>query len=186
MNETSKNYELLVLIHPDHTDKVADIVEKHKSIIMQYNGCVDRFEDWGRRNLAYSINDVRKAHYVLFNVTCPYDAIKSIQDSIYKHNEVILRHLLISLKKPVTEQSLMMKQIEAEANDSRMPKITSFKNKEAVDYKSKRVLKNYIMETGRIVPSRLTNTPMLIQRRISRAIKLARFVALLPYCDRHA
>ena len=76
--------------------------------------------------------------------------------------------MVLKLQKPVTEKSFMMKQIEAEANDTRLPKVTAFKSKDSVDYKSKKILKNYIMETGRIVPSRLTNTPILIQRKISR------------------
>ena len=99
---------------------------------------------------------------------------------------MLLRKLVIRCKKVHVEKTLMMKTIEADANDTRLPKMTSFKNKDEIDYKSKRILKYYVMETGRIVPSRLTNTSMLMQRKIAKAIKLARFIALLPYCDRHA
>ena len=179
------SYEILTLVHPDHSEQINEIIEKHKSTILQHNGKIDRLEDWGRRNLAYSINNVKKAHYLLFNVTCPFEAIDDLEKGFYQHNESVLRHLVLKLQKPVTEKSFMMKQIEAEANDTRLPKVTAFKSKDSVDYKSKKILKNYLMETGRIVPSRLTNTPMLIQRKISKAIKLARFAALLPYCDRH-
>ena len=125
-----------------------------------------------------------KGHYLLMNVTCSVAEKDQLED-YYKFNDLILRKLVLKCKKADVDKTLMMKTIEADANDTRMPKVTSFKSKEEVDYKSKRILKYYVMETGRIVPSRLTNTSMLMQRKIAKAVKLARFIALLPYCDRH-
>ncbi|MDG2347961.1 MAG: 30S ribosomal protein S6 [Gammaproteobacteria bacterium] len=179
------HYEILLIIRPEHAEKISEIIEKHKHIVEQAKGSMDRVEEWGRRNLAYSIDDIQKAFYVLLNVSCTVAEKEQLED-YYKFNEKLLRKLVIRCKKPHADKTLMMRTIEADANDTRLPKMTSFKNKDEVDYKSKRILKYYVMETGRIVPSRLTNTSMLMQRKIAKAVKLARFIALLPYCDRHA
>ncbi len=181
----NNHYELLLLIHPDREEDVPEFIEKHKSIVLTANGNVDRHENWGKRNLAYSIRDVRKAYYVLLNVTCTVEVLNQIITELHTHNPILLRTLIQKLNNPVTKTSRMMQNIEAEANETRLPKISSFADKNDVDYKSKKILKNYIMETGRIIPSRLTNTSTLVQRRVAKAIKLARYVALLPYCDRH-
>lgn len=180
----SNHYEILLIIRPEHAERIPEVIEKHKHIVEQAKGSIDRIEEWGKRNLAYSIDEVQKAYYVLFNVTCGVEEKDQLED-YYKFNDLILRKLIVREKKPIVEKTLMMKTVEADANDVRLPKMTSFKNKDEIDYKSKRILKYYVMETGRIVPSRLTNTSMLMQRKIAKAIKLARFVALLPYCDRH-
>lgn len=179
------HYEILLIIRTDYAEQIPEIIEKHKHIVEQSKGSVDRVEEWGKRNLAYSIDDVQKANYVLLNVSCSVEAKDQLED-YYKFNDMLLRKLVLKCKKPIVDKTLMMKTIEADANDTRLPKVTSFKNKDEIDYKSKRILKYYVMETGRIVPSRLTNTSMLMQRKIAKAVKLARFIALLPYCDRHA
>jgi small subunit ribosomal protein S6 len=178
------HYEILLIIRSEHADRIPEIIEKHKHIVEQAKGSIDRLEEWGSRNLAYPIDDVMKGHYLLMNVTCSVAEKDQLED-YYKFNDLILRKLVLKCKKADVDKTLMMKTIEADANDTRMPKVTSFKSKEEVDYKSKRILKYYVMETGRIVPSRLTNTSMLMQRKIAKAVKLARFIALLPYCDRH-
>jgi small subunit ribosomal protein S6 len=178
------HYEILLIIRPEHADRIPEIIEKHKNIVEEAKGSIDRVEEWGRRNLAYSIDEIQKAYYVLLNITCGVEQ-KEALDDIYRYNDTILRKLIIKESKPQVGKTLMMKTIEADANDTRLPKMTSFKNRDEIDYKSKRILKNYVMETGRIVPSRLTNTSTLMQRKIAKAVKLARYIALLPYCDRH-
>ena len=181
----SNHYEILLIIRPEFAEKIPEMLEKHKYTVEQAKGSIDRIEEWGKRNLAYSIDDIQKANYVLINIKCSVEAKEQLED-YYKFNEMILRKLVLRNKKPQVDKTLMMKTVEADANDTRLPKMTSFKHKNDIDYKSKRILKYYVMETGRIVPSRLTNTSMLMQRKIAKAVKLARFIALLPYCDRHA
>lgn len=101
-----RHYEIVFLVHPDQSEQVPAMVERYQGIIGDAGGTVHRNEDWGRRQLAHPINKVHKAHYVLLNVECDYPTIEEIK-SAFRFNDAVLRHLIISRDKAVTEASPM-------------------------------------------------------------------------------
>ena len=103
-----RHYEIVFLVHPDQSEQVPAMIERYKSLIEGGNGKIHRLEDWGRRQLAYPINNLVKAHYVLFNIECDQAVLNELVDA-FRFNDAILRHLVIRREEPVTEQSLIMK-----------------------------------------------------------------------------
>jgi small subunit ribosomal protein S6 len=103
-----RHYEIVLIIHPDQSEQVPAMVERYKALIAGSEGRIHRLEDWGRRQLAYPIQKLHKAHYVLLNVECN-DATLSELDHGFKFNDAILRHLIIRTKRAVTTPSPMMK-----------------------------------------------------------------------------
>ena len=103
-----RHYEIVFLVHPDQSEQVPAMIERYKSLIEGGNGKIHRLEDWGRRQLAYPIENLVKAHYVLFNVETGQEALNELVDA-FRFNDAILRHLVIRRDEPVTEQSLIMK-----------------------------------------------------------------------------
>jgi small subunit ribosomal protein S6 len=108
-----KHYEIVLMIHPDQSDQLETMLGKYRSIIEEKGGKIHRFEDWGRRQLAYPIEKLHKAHYVLFNVECATESLEKLQESL-KYNDAVLRRLIISQKEAVTEPSMMMQSNEKE------------------------------------------------------------------------
>ena len=101
-----RHYEVVLLVHPDQSNQVADMVTKYRSIV-EDNGCNNhRLEDWGRRQLAYPINKLHKAHYVLMNVEAPQQVIDELETT-FRYNDAVLRSLVIHTKHAVTEASPM-------------------------------------------------------------------------------
>jgi small subunit ribosomal protein S6 len=107
-NTAMRHYEIVFLVHPDQSEQVPAMIERYKSLIEAGNGTIHRLEDWGRRQLAYPIENLVKAHYVLFNVEAGQEALNELVDA-FRFNDAILRHLVIRRDEPVTEQSLIMK-----------------------------------------------------------------------------
>ena len=103
-----RHYEIVFLVHPDQSEQVPAMIERYKGLIENAGGTVHRMEDWGRRMLAYPINNLVKAHYAMFNIECEQDALNELVDS-FRFNDAILRHLIIKRDDAVTEQSLIMK-----------------------------------------------------------------------------
>ena len=103
-----RHYEIVFLVHPDQSEQVPAMIERYKALIEGGNGKIHRLEDWGRRQLAYPIDNLVKAHYVLFNVEAGQDVLNELVDA-FRFNDAILRHLVIRRDEPVTEQSLIMK-----------------------------------------------------------------------------
>ncbi len=108
-----RHYEIVFLVHPDQSEQVPAMVEKYQGIVTGSGGGVHRTEDWGRRQLAHPIHKAHKAHYVLMNVECNHDAIEEIR-SAFRFNDAVLRHLIISRNKAVTEPSPMAVAVEEE------------------------------------------------------------------------
>ena len=104
----SRHYEVVFLVHPDQSEQVPAMIERYKSIIENGKGTIHRLEDWGRRQLAYPIQNLVKAHYVLFNVEADQPTIDELVET-FRFNDAILRHLVIRRDGPDTEQSLIMK-----------------------------------------------------------------------------
>ncbi len=102
-------YEIVFMVHPDQSDQVPGMIERYKGEIEKTGGKIDRLEDWGRRQLAYPIMKLHKAHYVLMNVQAEREAIESIENN-FRFNDAIIRTLVIRTSGPVTEQSPMLKQ----------------------------------------------------------------------------
>ena len=103
-----RHYEIVFLVHPDQSEQVPAMIERYKSAIEAGNGTIHRLEDWGRRMLAYPINNLVKAHYAMFNIESDQAAMNELVDS-FRFNDAILRHLIIKRDDAVTEQSLIMK-----------------------------------------------------------------------------
>ncbi|KZN12951.1 30S ribosomal protein S6 [Marinomonas sp. TW1] len=99
-----RHYEIVFLVHPDQSEQVPAMVERYTNLITEDGGQVHRFEDWGRRQLAYPINKIHKAHYVLMNVECS-DSVLSELNETFRYNDAIIRNLVIRRKDAVTEVS---------------------------------------------------------------------------------
>lgn len=103
-----RHYEVVFLVHPDQSEQVPGMLDRYKGLIENAGGSVHRLEDWGRRMLAYPINNLVKAHYAMFNIECEQAALNELVDS-FRFNDAVLRHLIIKRDEAVTEQSLIMK-----------------------------------------------------------------------------
>ena len=103
-----RHYEIVFMVHPDQSEQVPAMVERYKTLIEGSNGKIHRLEDWGRRQLAYPIENLVKAHYVLMNIECDQSVLNELTDS-FRFNDAVLRKLVLSMDEAVTEQSLTMK-----------------------------------------------------------------------------
>lgn len=103
-----RHYEIVFLVHPDQSEQVPAMIEKYRSMIEGADGKIHRLEDWGRRQLAYPINKIHKAHYVLMNVECTREILDEIE-SAFRFNDAVLRHMTIRREEAVTEQSPLLK-----------------------------------------------------------------------------
>ena len=103
-----RHYEIVFLVHPDQSEQVPAMIERYKALIENGNGKIHRLEDWGRRQLAYPIENLVKAHYVLFNIEAGQDVLNELVDG-FRFNDAVLRHLVMKRDDAVTEQSLIMK-----------------------------------------------------------------------------
>ncbi len=108
-----RHYEVVFLIHPDQEDQVQNMIDRYRKIITDDKGKIHRFENWGRKPLAYPIEGLHKAHYILMNVEATTAAILELE-SAFKFNDAIIRNLIISMKAAVTEVSPMLKMKEKE------------------------------------------------------------------------
>ncbi len=114
-----RHYEVVFLVHPDQSEQVPGMIERYKGVIEADGGKIHRLEDWGRRQLAYPINKIHKAHYVLMNVEMSQAAFDEL-DSSFRYNDAVLRNLVIRRDEPVTEESFIMKaEKEKESRDQR-------------------------------------------------------------------
>ncbi|KPN70974.1 30S ribosomal protein S6 [Neisseria sp. 83E34] len=103
-----RHYEIVFIVHPDQSEQVPAMVERYKALVTENNGTIHRLEDWGRRQLAYPINKIHKAHYVLMNIETTPEVVDELETA-FRFNDAVLRHLTIKTKAAVTEASPMMK-----------------------------------------------------------------------------
>lgn len=108
-----RHYEIVFIVHPDQSEQVPAMVEKYRGIIESKSGVVHRHEDWGRRQLAYPIQKLAKAHYVLLNIECDQEVLAELEHA-FKFNDAVLRHLTVQMKKAETSPSPMMKEVQRE------------------------------------------------------------------------
>ena len=104
-----RHYEICFIVHPDQSEQVPGMVERYRSIVTAKGGSIHRLEDWGRRQLAYPIQKIHKAHYVLMNIECDGETLNELEHS-FKFNDAVLRHLTVKMKAAVTAPSPMMKE----------------------------------------------------------------------------
>jgi len=104
-----RHYEIVFIVHPDQSEQVPQMVERYKGVIAQRSGTVHRLEDWGRRQLAYPLAKIHKAHYVLMNIECDNETLAELEHS-FKFSDAVLRHLIVKMPKAVTNPSPMMKE----------------------------------------------------------------------------
>ncbi|MEP5764704.1 MAG: 30S ribosomal protein S6 [Halieaceae bacterium] len=104
-----RHYEIVFMVHPDQSEQVPGMIERYSSAIEKDGGKVHRLEDWGRRQLAYNISKIHKAHYVLMNVEASNDAMDELTTT-FRYNDAIIRNLVIRRDDSVTEESIIMKQ----------------------------------------------------------------------------
>jgi small subunit ribosomal protein S6 len=103
-----RHYEVVFLVHPSQSEQVPAMVERYRGNIEKRGGIIHRFEDWGRRQLAYPINKVHKAHYVLMNIECDAEALEELE-SAFRYNDAVLRNLITRRDGPVVEPSPLLK-----------------------------------------------------------------------------
>ena len=108
-----RHYEIVYLVHPDQSEQVGAMADRYKGVIEQGGGTVHRYEDWGRRQLAYPINKIHKAHYILMNVEVSQETLDEIEN-LFRFNDAIIRNLVLKMKAAATEPSIMMNEVEAE------------------------------------------------------------------------
>ena len=109
-----RHYEVVFLVHPDQSEQVPAMIERYRSMIESAQGKIHRLEDWGRRQLAYPLNKVHKAHYVLMNIEVPLETLRELE-SAFRFNDAVLRSLVISRKHAVTNPSPLVKENEDKA-----------------------------------------------------------------------
>ena len=108
-----RHYEIVFLVYPDQSDQVPQMIERYSKMVTDHSGQVHRLEDWGRRQLAYSIDKLHKAHYVLMNVECDSQALGEIQHA-FRFNDAVLRSLIVRQDHAITEPSPLAKSAEEE------------------------------------------------------------------------
>jgi small subunit ribosomal protein S6 len=109
-----RHYEIVFIVHPDQSEQVPAMIDRYRGVIAQRDGKIHRLEDWGRRQLAYPLEKIHKAHYVLMNIECDHETLTELDHS-FRFNDAVLRHLVVKMKGAVTAASPMMKEDKAKS-----------------------------------------------------------------------
>lgn len=104
-----RHYEIVFIVHPDQSEQVPGMVERYRSLVQSKGGAIHRIEDWGRRQMAFPIQKMHKAHYVLMNIECNNETLLELEHG-FKFNDAVLRHLTVQMTEAVTGPSPMMKE----------------------------------------------------------------------------
>lgn len=107
-----RHYEIVLLIHPDQSEKVPNMATRYKDVVTKSGGNIHRFEDWGRRQLAHSIKKIHKAHYILMNIECSSQILDELKNN-FKFNDAVLRELILQKDRAITDMSPIMEQEKA-------------------------------------------------------------------------
>lgn len=103
-----RHYEIVFLVHPDQSEQVGGMIERYTKLIEEDGGKIHRLEDWGRRQLAYPIDKIHKAHYIMINVECSAKALEELTEN-FRYNDAVIRNMVIRRDEAITEQSDMLK-----------------------------------------------------------------------------
>jgi len=118
-----RHYEIVFLVHPDQSDQVPAMVKKYSGIISSKGGKIHREEDWGRRQLAYPINKIHKAHYILMNIECGKDVIDELSSN-FKFNDAVIRNMIIKRKSAISEKSsILLDDEDSDKNSNSVDKV---------------------------------------------------------------
>ncbi|PCH62434.1 MAG: 30S ribosomal protein S6 [SAR86 cluster bacterium] len=129
-----RHYEVVFLVHPDQSEQVPGMIERYSKMITESGGKIHRLEDWGRRQMAYPINKIHKAHYVMLNVECGSEVLDEIT-TLFRYNDAVLRNLVIKTKTAVTEESLILKgERENKERRARMDQKRKYEEEAAVKH----------------------------------------------------
>jgi small subunit ribosomal protein S6 len=109
-----RHYEIVFIVHPDQSEQVPAMIERYRTLVTSKVGRIHRLEDWGRRQLAYPIQKIHKAHYVLMNIECNQETLDELEHA-FRFNDAVLRHLTVKTKAAVVEPSAMMKEEKSKA-----------------------------------------------------------------------
>ena len=184
-----KHYEFVILFHPNQSERVSEMLERYSDQIKeQFGGKVHRVQDLERKKLHYTIKTARtsKAHFAVLNVECNEDCIEKLRSN-FKFNDAIIRYLVIVRKDAVTANNVALLEKDERGTLSKFDRAIIQNDFKAEDvYLNIAFLREYVLETGRIIPCRAAGIHVKQQRQLSRAIKWARYLALMPYCDRHS
>jgi len=104
-----RHYEIVFIVHPDQSEQVPGMAERYRSTVLAKGGAIHRLEDWGRRQMAYPIQKMHKAHYVLMNIECNNETLEELEHA-FKFNDAVLRHLTVRMSEAMTTPSPMMKE----------------------------------------------------------------------------
>ncbi|WP_323845830.1 30S ribosomal protein S6 [Microbulbifer magnicolonia] len=129
-----RHYEIVFLVHPDQSEQVPGMVERYTSTIKDSGGQVHRLEDWGRRRLAYPINKIHKAHYILMNVECSEEALEELTTN-FRYNDAVLRNLVIREDEAISEESPIMK-AEKESRERKAARAERSERRERAEHDS--------------------------------------------------
>jgi small subunit ribosomal protein S6 len=113
-----RHYEVVFIVHPDQSEQVPAMVERYRTMVTAQGGRIHRLEDWGRRQLAYPIAKMHKAHYVLMNIECGNETLSELEHA-FKFNDAVLRHLIVAMSEAVVAPSPMMKEEKSRSLASR-------------------------------------------------------------------
>ena len=113
-----RHYEIVFIVHPDQSEQVPAMVERYRTMVTGHKGLIHRLEDWGRRQLAYPIQKVHKAHYVLMNIECDQETLGELEHA-FKFNDAVLRHLIVATTEAKVAPSPMMKEEKARSLSGR-------------------------------------------------------------------
>ena len=127
-----RNYEIVILVHPDQSEQVPAMIERYTGVITNAGGSISRNEDWGRRQLAYPINKIHKAHYILLNVSTDNETLEELKTT-FRFNDAIIRSMVIRTKTEVSEASPMMKGVEAKKAREEAQRVQSQPAKETTE-----------------------------------------------------
>ena len=125
-----RHYEIVFLVHPDQSEQVPAMIERYQTLITGNNGAIHRLEDWGRRLLAYPINKIHKAHYVLMNIECDAETLKQLTDG-FRFNDAVIRNLVVKKDNAVTGPSPLIKSKDEE--DERPVRVSNDSETDSVD-----------------------------------------------------
>ena len=127
-----RHYEIVFLVHPDQSDQVPAMLKKYAGIISKNGGQIHREEDWGRRQLAYPINKIHKAHYILLNIECSLEVLEELTSN-FKFNDAVIRNMIIKRKKAITESSSILTDEENDKNEGDAKKIHTSDDKKSLE-----------------------------------------------------
>ena len=127
-----RHYEIVFLVHPDQSEQVPAMIDRYRGMVEADGGAMHRLEDWGRRQLAYPINKVHKAHYVLMNIECGAAALEEIETA-FRYNDAVLRNMVMRVKEAITEPSPLAKSKEEEGSRERRPAAVEDSNADTSD-----------------------------------------------------